>query len=154
VESLVRNGYVSSYPFPIIDNLYWELTLDQFIHYLGYCSVVVLYVYVFQNCESPQSEWERYLSVAEKCKEQLCFVVWGESFVHQCGVVLRDLHEEVKRRIAECGSRRVDDDMEARDGEEAAGVPGWVGVNGVVDWRAGTVIDRIDRWGFSSLTGY
>jgi len=82
-------------------------------------------------------------------------VVWGESFVHQCGIVLRDLHEEVKRRIAECRGGRVDDNgIEVRDGEEAAGVPGWVGVDGVMDWRAGTVIDRIDRWGFSSLTGY
>lgn len=96
--------------------------------------------------------WRPYLEAAEGCQQKLRVALEGEAFAHRCTSVLVELREEVNRELRKR-------EMEAGgNGERGrglqAGPPGWHGLAGIGDVRAGSVMDRIDRWGFSSLTGY
>lgn len=113
----------------------------KFNHYCGYCAVVCLYVYVFRVHEHPAETWTKYLIAAQKCQQQIDISAEKESFAQRCSGVLKDLEAET----LDCIHRKEGSSQYP---------PVLSGLDGIRNWKTNTVIEKIDRWGFSSLTGY
>lgn len=124
-----------------------------FAHFCGYSAAVVLYVYVIRAQEKPTENWSQYLKVAETLKAQISSLTEKESLANKCSQVLAELHYEVVGQVQ--GNKSRDSNAHMDWGPVGTGVsraPGPNGLFGVPVFDHESVIDRIDRWGFSSLT--
>jgi hypothetical protein len=121
-------------------------------------------VFVIKNHSQPQKVWKRYWKAAELCKQQIQLSGETESFAKRCSSVLEDLHMEAVAKMD--GSRPGD-----RSGVIAASQSGSSDNDGILSTHRSSqaqpqqeqaatqgagrsIVDKIDRWGFSSLMGY
>jgi hypothetical protein len=70
--------------------------------------------------------------------------------MQRCGAVLKDLHHEVWAQVLGV----EEDSLSMGYGHIQMPVGGWRPNLDGPGMRRNPVIERIDRWGFSSLTGY
>jgi hypothetical protein len=96
---------------------------------------------VIRAHEQPQEIWKKYLDAAQKCQQEIDISAGRESFAQRSSRVLKELENETLHCI------------HRKDGYSHA-VPVFTGLDGIRIFGMDTVMDRIDRWGFSSLTGY
>lgn len=113
----------------------------EFGHYCAYSAVVCLYVYVIRTYELSPDIWTQYFEAAQKCQQEIDISARKESFAQRCSGVLRELEAET----LDCIHRKDSFSQLA---------PALNCLDGIQSSKKNTVIDRIDRWGFSSLTGY
>jgi len=133
----------------IINKLYETEKLFSatwFAHFCGYCAVIVLYDHIIG---SPGSE-SRYLKIAETVQHRLYVLPEKESFASRCSDVLRELHDEVMGHLYS----RNSDNLNNQVTSEGIFKPVITGFFGIPMYQPNSVIDRIDQWGFSSMTGY
>ncbi|KAK0120502.1 hypothetical protein ONS96_010710 [Cadophora gregata f. sp. sojae] len=155
-----------------------------FAHYCGYCAVVVLYVRVIKLQSEPAYTWISYFEAGGACQSQIKVAAEKESFANRCSEVLQELRFEAQGHMQKTGNRpetrqgSVDtdgsglpqqdqgtashfggkwDDMNFDQSAPGGGILNSLfntveGIN--VRNASGSLVDRIDRWGFSSLTGY
>merc|ERR1712093_133322 len=153
-----------------------------FAHYCGYCAVVVLYVRVIKLQSEPAYTWISYFEAGATCQSQIKVAAEKESFANRCSEVLQELRFEAQGHMQKAGNRpetrqgSVDTDgsgLPQRDQGTASHFGGkWNDMNfdqtapggGILNSlfntveginvrnASGSVVDRIDRWGFSSLT--
>ncbi|KAL5330315.1 hypothetical protein ACEPPN_003842 [Leptodophora sp. 'Broadleaf-Isolate-01'] len=155
-----------------------------FAHYCGYCAVVVLYVRVIKLQSEPAYNWISLFEAGATCQSQLKIAGEKESFANRCSEVLQELRFEAQGHMQKASNRpetrqgSVDtdgsgllqqdqgtvshfggkwDDMNFDQSAPGGGILNSLfntveGIN--VRNASGSLVDRIDRWGFSSLTGY
>jgi hypothetical protein len=111
-----------------------------FGHYCAYSAAVCVYVWVIRAYEQPPDTWMKYLEAAQKCRSQIDVSAEKESFAQRCSSVLQELEGET----LDCIHRRDN---------YAQSVPVLNGLDSAQSFKS-TMVDRIDRLGFSSLTGY
>lgn len=133
----------------IVNKLYEMQKLfsaNWFAHFCGYCAVIVLYDHIIGR---PGSE-PQYLKIAETVQHRLYILPEKESFASRCSDVLRELHDEVMGHVYS----RNSDNLNNRVTSEGIFKPAMTGFFGIPMYQPNSVIDRIDQWGFSSMTGY
>ena len=110
----------------------------KFGHFCAYSAVVSLYVYIIRVYEQSADIWTKYLGTARKCQQQIDVSAKRESFAQRCSGVLKGLERD-------CIHRKESYTQQ---------LPAFNSMCGTRRFKRNTVVDRIDRWGFSSLTGY
>ncbi|KAH7355355.1 fungal-specific transcription factor domain-containing protein [Rhexocercosporidium sp. MPI-PUGE-AT-0058] len=155
-----------------------------FSHYCGFCAVVVLYVRVIKLQSEPAYNWISLFEAGATCQSQIKIAGEKESFANRCSEVLQELRFEAQGHMQKAGNRpetrqgSIDtdgsglpqqdqgtashfggkwDDMNFDQSAPGGGILNSLfntveGIN--VRNASGSLVDRIDRWGFSSLTGY
>jgi hypothetical protein len=113
----------------------------KFGHYCAYSAIVCLYVYVIRTYEKSPDIWTQYLEAAQICQQQIDISARKESFAQRCSGVLKELEVET----LDCIHRR---DVFAQSASISNGL------DGIQSFKRNTMIEKIDQWGFSSLTGY
>ncbi|CZS96320.1 uncharacterized protein RAG0_05697 [Rhynchosporium agropyri] len=161
-----------------------SFSASWFSHYCGYSAVVVLYVRVIKLQSEPAYNWISLFDAAATCQSQIKIAAEKESFASRCSEVLEELRFEAHGHMQKMGngletrqgSTDTDgsglpqkeqgtashfggkwDDMNFDQSAPGGGILNSLfnTVEGItVRDASGSVVDRIDRWGFSSLTGY
>ncbi|KAL2070269.1 hypothetical protein VTL71DRAFT_13295 [Oculimacula yallundae] len=161
-----------------------NFSASWFSHYCGYCAVVILYVRVIKLQSEPAYNWISLFEAAATCQSQIKIAAEKESFANRCSEVLQELRFEAQGHMQKTGNKpetrqgSVDtdgsglphqeqgtashfggkwDDMNFDQSAPGGGILNSLfntveGIN--VRNASGSLVDRIDRWGFSSLTGY
>jgi hypothetical protein len=137
-----------------------QLTLLQFAHFCGYSAVVALYIFIIRYPKT--NKIKKYLKAAEKCEQQIKQSGDTESFAKHCIGVLEELHSEAATKLE--GSRPGDGGMSAASrsaGSDSDAITSRSrraqpqGERQSAKRELGSkVVDKINRWGFSSLLGY
>jgi hypothetical protein len=128
-----------------------------FAHYCGYFAAVVFYIYVIKAQGQSPNLWLEFLKTAETLQSQISASAEKGSFASRCSQVLVELRYEVAGHLERNGNQEhLGVQMEslfevpASRLQEQHRTP----IFNLCDALESSVVNRIDRWGFSSLTGY